>query len=94
MVIDSEVRSDLRHASPKRTFTEFILQSGLSQIIGQQYAVLMGYLIDHRDALGVDQKDFVLVKNTIQEELHNLQDRAHREAKQLLSESPGAFIKL
>ena len=58
------------------------------------YAVLRDYLIDHREALELDEKDFELVKNAIQAKLHNLQDRAHSEAKHVLSESPGAFIKL
>ncbi|MDL0434040.1 CHAD domain-containing protein [Marinobacter sp. TBZ242] len=58
------------------------------------YAVLTDYLIDHREALELDEKDFELVKHAIQAKLHDLQDRAHRQAKKLLSDSPGAFIKL
>jgi len=58
------------------------------------YAVLRDYLIDHREALELDEKNFELVRIAIQEQLRNLQDRAHIEAKELLSESPRAFIKL
>lgn len=58
------------------------------------YAVLMDYLIEHREALNLDEDGYEAVNNAVQEKLHDLQDRAHRQARKLLSDSPGAFIKL
>ncbi|GEM_PF-6444943 len=58
------------------------------------FAVLMDYLIEHREALDLAEKDFEPIKHEIQKELDKLQNRAHREAKKLLSESSSSFIKL
>ena len=48
----------------------------------------------HREALDLAEKDFEPIKHEIQKELDKLQNRAHREAKKLLSESSSSFIKL
>jgi len=65
-----------------------------TQGVANDHAVLMDYLVEHRQSLDLDDNELDQVLSVINKKLHELQGLSHKKAKKLLSEPPGAFIKL